>query len=325
MLFAAKVWSQDKLLFALDLIRHGDRTPIYTIPTSPPFHWQEGEGQLTPEGMRQEYQLGVSLRKKYIEEQHLLPAHYNVSTMYVRSTDYDRTLMSAESLLMGLYPLGTGPLLPQGYQPIPIHTVPKDDDTAFVPDINRDTLKALVNQYVASSAEWQKKNNELKPYYAHWSQATGKTITDLHQLSSLADTLYIDQLHHAPIPKALSPSDVKMILQAGKWAMAAAYRPKQVGDIMGGKLLTVIRDYLHQAAHHQLSYAYVLLSAHDSTILSVMSAMGAPLDAPPRYASDLNFALYQTDDGKKVVKVTFNGKPVVIPACHGEVCTLEAL
>ncbi len=44
-------------VFSLDVIRHGDRTPLSTIPTAP-YDWPEGMGQLTAKGMEQEYQLG---------------------------------------------------------------------------------------------------------------------------------------------------------------------------------------------------------------------------------------------------------------------------
>jgi acid phosphatase len=322
-LATTNAWSQDKLIFALDLIRHGDRTPIHAIPKSPPYHWL-GEGQLTSEGMRQEYQLGMQLRKKYVDQYHLLPSRYDVNVMYVRSTDYDRTLMSAESLLLGLYPLGTGPG-PHGYQPISIYTVPKNDDSAFIPDIDRGKFNELIDQYVVSGAEWKKKNAELESNYTRWSQATGMTITNLRQLSSLGDTLYIDELHHAPLPPELSAADIKTIRQAGKWALTAAYRPKEVGDVMGGPLLAVIIDYLRDAIQQKTNLKYVLLSAHDTSIMSVMSAMRAPLSEPPGYASDLNFAVFKTDGGKEVVKVSFNGKPVSIPGCQGSVCTLEQL
>lgn len=105
--------------------------------------------------------------------------------------------------------------------------------------------------------------------------------------------------------------------------MAAAYRPKEIGDAMGSRLLKVIIEYLRQAMQHDTPLKYVLLSAHDSTILSVMSAMRAPLSEPPHYASDLNFAVYETSGGSEVIKVSFNGKPVTIPACHGSICTIQ--
>jgi hypothetical protein len=45
--------------------------------------------------MRQHYNLGQQLRQEYILEQHFLSPIYNHSQIYVRSTDADRTLMSA--------------------------------------------------------------------------------------------------------------------------------------------------------------------------------------------------------------------------------------
>ena len=60
----------------------------------------------------------------------LLGEEYSEEEVVVRSTDVDRTLMSALSNLAGLFP-------PQGsqvwdeelaWQPIPVHTVPQDED-----------------------------------------------------------------------------------------------------------------------------------------------------------------------------------------------------
>ena len=112
-------------VMVIDLIRHGDRT-------------RDDKKLLLPSGMQREYQLGKKLRTDYIEQCQLLPEHYQYNTMLVKSSDLQRTLMSAQSFLLGFYPLGSGPklatgefALPKGFQPIPIHTLPLSQDNVI--------------------------------------------------------------------------------------------------------------------------------------------------------------------------------------------------
>ena len=53
-----------------------------------------------------------------------------VFQLSVRSTNYDRTLMSASSVLAGLFPPAGDQVWNKDmpWQPIPVHTVPKDED-----------------------------------------------------------------------------------------------------------------------------------------------------------------------------------------------------
>ena len=90
--------SKEKLIFAIDVIRHGDRNPIIAIPAVA-HDWPEGLGQLTALGMHQEYELGKKCRHDYVNKEKLLPSSYQKGTLYVRSTDIDRTLMSATFFL----------------------------------------------------------------------------------------------------------------------------------------------------------------------------------------------------------------------------------
>ncbi len=55
----------DKVIFAIDLIRHGDRTPAFNMPKSD-YQWPQGLGELTPTGMAQELALGQQRRKVYV-------------------------------------------------------------------------------------------------------------------------------------------------------------------------------------------------------------------------------------------------------------------
>lgn len=320
----------DTLIFALDIIRHGDRTPIIGLPNVD-YQWAQGLGQLTAEGMEQEYKLGIEFRKLYVDQTHLLPENYQAGTMYVRSTDYDRTLMSAQSLLMGLYPPGTGPrtsenaspALPHALQPIPIYTAPAKDDDIINTDISAEEKEKLLQDYVYSTAQWQQKDNALKDKYPLWSQIFGIPITNLITMQLLGDAVFIHQIHKAPLPSGLSPQDADTIVEAGRWVFAAQLTPAPIAKAYSSKLMVNIANYLNKGSKQKSTLKYVLLSAHDSTIFGALSFLQAPLDSPPPYASNLKFALYETIDKNYVVKITLNGKPVVVPACGGSNCDLK--
>lgn len=83
-------------------------------------------------GKAREYKIGTFLRNYYSD---YLNEVYRPEDIYVRTTDYDRTKMSALTCLAGLYPpqkdqIWNKELL---WQPIPYHTMPfeEDDVNAF--------------------------------------------------------------------------------------------------------------------------------------------------------------------------------------------------
>jgi hypothetical protein len=63
-----------------------------------------GDGQLTPTGMRLRYLLGRYNRQKYVYQEKLLSKNFKPGEVYIQSTDYNRTLQSAYSEFLGLYP-----------------------------------------------------------------------------------------------------------------------------------------------------------------------------------------------------------------------------
>lgn len=172
---------------------------------------------------------------------------------------------------------------------------------------------------------WIQKTYELKKEnkFDLWQQATGLPIQNLQDLILLADTLHIYQIHRIPFPSALNDADTHQIIKTGLWAFITAYQTKEIANIIGSPLLLKISNYLHEASQQKTPLKYVLFSAHDNTILSVMTTLGAPLDKQPPYVSDLNFSLFKTDQDNYIVRVSYNDKPVTIPSCGGTSCTLE--
>uniref|UniRef100_A0A1I7XUB7 Leishmanolysin-like peptidase n=1 Tax=Heterorhabditis bacteriophora TaxID=37862 RepID=A0A1I7XUB7_HETBA len=103
--------SNDKLLFVQVVWRHGDRAPVKSYPTD--IHqedaWPHGWGELTQVdlGMRQQYALGRLLRNRYMNGTNaLLDRNYNPKQVYIRSTDVNRTLVSAYANLAGMFEEG---------------------------------------------------------------------------------------------------------------------------------------------------------------------------------------------------------------------------
>ncbi|MBM3857752.1 MAG: histidine-type phosphatase [Verrucomicrobia bacterium] len=315
-----------KLIFAIDVIRHGDRTPIIDVPAAH-HHWSEGLGQLTALGMHQEYELGKKFRHRYIEEEKLLPRHYQAGTIYVRSTDIDRTLMSAECALMGLYPPGTGPFfhadlfmnsfaLPYGFQPIPIHTAPVDHDPLLAPHYSREEIK----QAIDAIPECHEKEIELQPHFAAWSAATGLPIHDSIDIERLSDALYIFKLKHVAMPKGLSNSDIETILQTSNTIFKKSIT---LGKHSGNNLLAEISHRLKEASEKKSALKYILYSGHDSTIMSLLAAMGLPVEEIPHYASDLNILLYENSDHHFEVEVMLNGRVIPLTNTKSATCSLQ--
>ncbi len=317
--FTSQSLAKETLIFAVDIIRHGDRTPLFLMEKVP-YAWKEGLGQLTIEGMKQEYALGKKLRERYVDELKLLPVDYQSEKLYVRSTDYDRTLMSAQSLLMGLYPDGP---LQNNYQPIPIHSQPKEKDILISNEVDKQQFDELVEKHVYPSQAWQAKTKLTQSKWHKWSELTGWKIKNLRDVVKLGDMLFIYQLHQHPLPKELSQADIDEIIGISKWGVAALYQPKVIGEFLGKPQHKLVADYLNEASLQKNALKYVLLSAHDSTLLAIMSALGAPLPKMPPYASHLSFSLYENEHKEQTIIIKFNDEEVVVPGCTNQRCSLS--
>ena len=98
----------EKLLFVWEHFRHGARGPYCYFDK---VNWKDylnekwdGEGELSPLGMRMHYLLGVSSKQKY---SNFLSKTYNPNEILITSTNVNRTILSAFSTLQGLFNFST--------------------------------------------------------------------------------------------------------------------------------------------------------------------------------------------------------------------------
>ena len=92
-----------KLIYVVELNRHGARTST-NYPNGILNKFFGIEDKLTPNGLIQEQKLGKIIRDKYINELKFLSKNYKESEFEIFSTEYQRTIFSAEGFLSGLYP-----------------------------------------------------------------------------------------------------------------------------------------------------------------------------------------------------------------------------
>ncbi|XP_047348535.1 prostatic acid phosphatase-like isoform X2 [Vespa velutina] len=262
-----------ELLFSQ--ISHGDRTPIEPYPTDPYKNeslWPVPYGQLTNLGKSQHFYMGQWLRNRY---SHLLSDLYSPYDIYIRSTDVDRTLMSAETNLAGLYP-------PKGNQiwnaihwiPIPIHTIPESEDNVL-------SGKKYCQRYnfeldkVLESPEIKKINQDNKHLYDYLTEKTGMNVTSLKDVNHIYDTLYIEDLYNKTLPewtKTVFPDKLKPL--AAKSFTISAYN-KILQKLKIGLLFGEIIDHMDKKSRNALvpDRKVWMYSAHDETVANMLMTL----------------------------------------------------
>ncbi|XP_048886328.1 lysosomal acid phosphatase isoform X1 [Brienomyrus brachyistius] len=314
-------------LFVTVLYRHGDRSPVRSFPTDPHQEsaWPQGFGQLTQEGMRQHFQLGQSLRRRY---DGFLNATYNRHEIMVRSTDYDRTLMSAEAHLAGLYPPnGTQIFNPNlAWQPIPIHTVPQAEERLLsFPLRGCKKYERLMNETKKTDV-FINMTNTYRDFLAMVRNKTGLEQATIESVWGVHDTLFCEAKHNLTLPPWVTPEVMEKLGELkdfGFRILFELYKREEKCRLQGGLLLDQILKNISavaaNASHQPLKM--IMYSAHDTTIVALQSALNVFNGKQPPYASCHIFELFQEDNGSFSIAMFYwndsrtEPYPLVLPGC----------
>ena len=118
---------KSEIIFVFEHFRHGARSSVFIDQHNIDLYdikWI-GDGELTSVGMRMLYLIGVHIRDKYrnIINKNTLP-----NELLVYSTDLNRTILSAESQLLGMFPPEKGEIIDDEDQKysFPPNEIPQD-------------------------------------------------------------------------------------------------------------------------------------------------------------------------------------------------------
>uniref|UniRef100_A0A8D2LWX4 acid phosphatase n=1 Tax=Varanus komodoensis TaxID=61221 RepID=A0A8D2LWX4_VARKO len=233
--------------------------------------WPQGFGQLTKIGIQQQYELGQYIKKRY--SNFLCPA-YRREEILVQSSEIDRTIMSAQANLAGLFPptgdqVWNPKLL---WQPIPVHVVPRT--------YNPVKRKCFFNQ----------------------------RKTDNFKIWHVQDTLLCESIHNYSLPEWATEEVMGKLNELTVLSLSSLfgiYKREEKARLQGGLLLKTILENMSKAATLQEKRKMLIYSAHDTTLGALQMALNVYNERLFPYAACQFFELYQEKNGEHTIEMHF--------------------
>ncbi|CAG9782459.1 unnamed protein product [Diatraea saccharalis] len=300
-----EVVPDQELVLAFVINRHGERTPDADelslsneqekLKNLTALDGLEG---LTNVGKRRAYQIGKYLRQRYGYQGHNLVSNlYLQDEIAIRSTDKDRTKMTALVAMAALYPPEVEQQWDEGlgkvWQPVPYIAVPLSEDyLRYYSNCQR--FKALM-----ATAKQESINEEFKPFdhlIPRLKALTGRNFTEDPLLfETLFDLLRSQVGLGLDIPEWAKPLLPKLG-EAARLAYRLYFRTHEMKKIGGGVLLNNFMSLASDiAAGKSITKRLRLFSAHDFNIGALMEVSKVKSDQSiPEYGAVFSLELYKS-------------------------------
>jgi|UniRef100_A0AC35FXY6 hypothetical protein len=316
-IFAA---SADTLQHLQILYRHGDRAPEGTYKNDPyqESAWPVAWGELTDAGMQQHFIQGSKVQQKYMFDISYLPQDYKSKDLNVRSTDVDRTLVSAYSHLVGLYSNsnGTYPSIqnwPTKFSPIPVHTVKDSEDHLLNADPSCLRMDELEAEQVAHGKFIQYMAAQL-PLLLEISEKSGDKITDVKGLKNFYDAIIIERIHNMTLPAWITDSiynQVKTIVETCEDYIfgSAGFGKSENSELIKLKGGLLLQEMINNMENHG-GIKLHMFSAHDTTVSAFLRTLEAKEgiigSISPDFAATVIVEFWLASDNSQYVKLWYS-------------------
>ncbi|KAL7754084.1 hypothetical protein RI367_000064 [Sorochytrium milnesiophthora] len=267
-------------------------------------------GQLTDLGRDSMTQFGRHLRELYVDRLKFLPASFtDPATMYLRSTDYPRTLESLHSVLDGLYPSTTRSLA----APLQIHSrTPLTHETAVADWSACARYKTIKRQFDAViRASVQQKLQTASPLVRELVKDAGDDPTwasdiaasalahdqhrnvpltqdDFRMLENLAVEQWFGHMYMYPVMRRFAIgrflTELCELMDAHASPLDAAHRPSP--------FFSMHESHMEHLGTQQLP-KFAAYSAHDTTVMPILLALNVWDGRWPPFGSHITLELFE--------------------------------
>ena len=326
-----------ELIYFVEVARHGARSPSDYMEWDI-GRWPEGEENVTPEGLRQHYLIGVQLRNRYIIENSLLPSNFNSSLLYLVSSTAERAQKSLQSQLLGLYPDTDQILHVKPNPPIQLSFSYEIDSLPYVPAFPFQMFE--IDPMIHSKDTCENYEKYIKKRKK--SQSMKKIIADYEDIISViekkynisrddAEDLVFDIVGSIRSNKFAGYSwdpvfDEAFLERAQELYMKrkifTSYEPDYVARFVGSDFFNDVIGQFDLVKNGKMVRKGSIYSAHDTTLFSIFATLGMNLKVQPSFASIILFEILKENE-EFFIRVIYNGKELVLPNCETSKCKLS--
>jgi len=337
------VEAEDTLKFSIVFIRHGARSSRNPKLKIKDVEWTEGKDALTASGTRQLYLLGRMMHDYYITQRKLLPPIYNGTFIHARASDSARTLMSCQSFLLGLYPnnaisLSETQVKNEKYWKPPntlelddeyikglgkdsiLHGIPIVPIISYNKNFERTLSFGFCDKFYKFRMDYydtERFEKVYEKYKKSFQEACKRLGLDCVNLKGRVVWEYVDAMVTAEFDGQLQEihdlsEDLDKFYTEAEEGELSHNKEFQTSIAMN-QFSEIIPEYLFNATNGSTPLKMLVLSAHESTLLSYLIAMNISLETYQTvpYASSFIIELLKNESGH-FVNVTLNSKILFI-------------
>lgn len=226
-------------------------------------------------GKQTQYQLGLFLRRRY---ENLLGDRFEPEKVSVLSSGFDRTINSANVVVMAMFP-PTGNQVWNNdlvWQPIAVHTKPVEMDNLISCDIACKRYVQALEEY-QQTPEIKSLIDENRKLFEYLEEHTGQPVRNLNQLKDIQNILEIENSMNFTLPEwtdeIMKPGDRFEYLST--YWLQVVTATTQLKRLRSGFLLKDILDRFKNKTLSLLpNQVMQIYSGHEITISSMLNSLG---------------------------------------------------